>query len=73
MGKLTATCFITLDNVIEEPHRWSGAYFSDETGKLNVNALKMVKDYGKAKAEEIEPNLQRLAQVRELMPKYLFA
>ena len=40
MGKLTATCFITLDNVIEEPHRWSGAYFSDETGKLNDAVLR---------------------------------
>ena len=39
MGKLTTTCFITLDNVIEEPHRWSGAYFSDETGKLNDAVL----------------------------------
>ena len=28
---------------------------------------------GVAKPEEIEPNLQRLAQIRELMPKYLFA
>ena len=40
MGTLTATCFITLDNVIEEPHRWSGAYFSDETGKLNDAVLR---------------------------------
>jgi hypothetical protein len=28
---------------------------------------------GVLKPEEIEPNLQRLVQVRELMPKYLFA
>ena len=40
MGKLTTTCFITLDNVIEEPHVWSGAYFSDETGKLNDAVLR---------------------------------
>ena len=40
MGKLTTTCFITLDNVIEEPHRWSGAYFSDETGNLNDAVLR---------------------------------
>jgi dihydrofolate reductase len=40
VGKLTATCFITLDNVVEEPHRWSGAYFSDETGKLNDAVLR---------------------------------
>ena len=39
MGMLTTTCFITLDNVIEEPHRWSGPYFSDETGKLNDAVL----------------------------------
>ena len=39
MGTLTTTCFITLDNVIEEPHRWSGPYFSDETGKLNDAVL----------------------------------
>jgi dihydrofolate reductase len=42
MGKLITTCFITLDNVIEEPHRWSGAYFSDETGKLNDAVLREV-------------------------------
>jgi hypothetical protein len=28
---------------------------------------------GVLKAEEIEPNLQRLTHIRELMPKYLFA
>ena len=39
MGTLTTTCFITLDNVIEEPHLWSGAYFSDETGKVNDSVL----------------------------------
>ena len=39
MGKLTTTCFITLDNVIEEPHLWSGAYFSDEIGKVNDAVL----------------------------------
>ena len=35
MGTLTVTCFITLDNVVEEPHLWSGAFFSEETGALN--------------------------------------
>jgi dihydrofolate reductase len=35
MGKLTVTAFTTLDNVAEDPHLWSGAFFSDATGKLN--------------------------------------
>jgi dihydrofolate reductase len=39
MGKLTATCFITLDNVVEEPHLWSGAYQSEDTGQLNAEVL----------------------------------
>jgi dihydrofolate reductase len=40
MGKLTATSFITLDNVVEDPHLWSGDYFSDETGRLNDEVLR---------------------------------
>ncbi len=35
MGKLTVTCFITLDNVVEDPHIWSGQFQSDDTGELN--------------------------------------
>jgi len=39
MGKITATAFITLDNVVEEPHLWSGAYQSEDTGVLNSEVL----------------------------------
>ena len=39
MGKLTATCFITLDNVVEDPHLWSGDYQSEDTGALNSAVL----------------------------------
>ena len=39
MGKLTATSFITLDNVVDEPHLWSGAYQSEDTGALNSAVL----------------------------------
>jgi dihydrofolate reductase len=39
MGKLTVTAFTTLDNVAEDPHLWSGAFFSDETGKVNSDVL----------------------------------
>jgi dihydrofolate reductase len=39
MGKLTATAFITLDNVVEDPHLWSGGYQSDDTGALNSEVL----------------------------------
>ena len=39
MGKLTATCFITLDNVVEEPHLWSFDYQSEDTGELNDAVL----------------------------------
>jgi dihydrofolate reductase len=35
MGKLTVTAFTTLDNVAEDPHLWSGAFFSDATGAFN--------------------------------------
>ena len=40
MGKLTATSFITLDNVVQDPHLWSGAYQSDDTGLLNDAVLR---------------------------------
>ena len=39
MGKLTATSFITLDTVVEDPHLWSGDYQSDDTGVLNSAVL----------------------------------
>jgi dihydrofolate reductase len=39
MGKLTVTSFITLDNVVEDPQLWSGAFQSDDTGKLNLDVL----------------------------------
>ena len=34
MGKLTVTCFITVDNVVEDPHLWSMAYNSDDSGEI---------------------------------------
>ena len=40
MGKLTVTSFITLDNVVEDPHLWSGAFGSDDTDKLNLDVLR---------------------------------
>jgi dihydrofolate reductase len=40
MGQLTVTAFTTLDNVAEDPHLWSGAFFSDETGKVNDEVLR---------------------------------
>jgi dihydrofolate reductase len=42
MGKLTVTAFTTLDNVAEDPHLWSGDYFSDETGRFNDEVLRDV-------------------------------
>ena len=39
MGKLTVTSFITLDNVVEDPHLWSGAFQSDDTGEVNGSVL----------------------------------
>jgi len=39
MGKLTVTAFTTLDNVAEEPHLWSGEFFSDATGAFNEEVL----------------------------------
>ena len=39
MSKLTVTSFITLDNVVEDPHLWSGQFQSDDTGQLNNDVL----------------------------------
>jgi dihydrofolate reductase len=39
MGTLTVTSFITLDNVVEDPHLWSGDFQSDDTEKLNLDVL----------------------------------
>ena len=39
MGKLTVTAFTTLDNVAEDPHLWSGDFFSDETGRFNDDVV----------------------------------
>ena len=39
MGKLTVTAFTTLDNVAEDPHLWSGPFFSDATGVFNDELL----------------------------------
>ena len=39
MGKLAVTSFITLDNVVEDPHLWSGKFQSDDTGELNDGVL----------------------------------
>ena len=40
MGKLTVTAFITLDNVVEDPHLWSGTFQSDDTGEYNAAVLR---------------------------------
>ena len=40
MGKLVVTSFITLDNVVEEPHKWSGEFQSEDTGVLNDAVLR---------------------------------
>jgi dihydrofolate reductase len=40
MGKLTVTAFTTLDNVMEDPHLWSGHFFAVEgAGKFNDAVL----------------------------------
>jgi dihydrofolate reductase len=39
MGKLTITCFITLDNVVEDPQLWSFDFQSDDTGEVNDAVL----------------------------------
>jgi dihydrofolate reductase len=40
MSTLTITSFITLDNVVEDPHLWSGKFQSDDTGELNDRVLR---------------------------------
>jgi dihydrofolate reductase len=40
MGKITATAFITLDNVVEDPHLWSGEFQSEDTGEFNTLVLR---------------------------------
>ena len=39
MGKLVVTSFITLDNVVQDPHLWSGTFQSEDTGELNDAVL----------------------------------
>jgi dihydrofolate reductase len=39
MGKLTVTCFITFDNVVEDPHLWSMDFQSEDTGVYNSDVL----------------------------------
>jgi dihydrofolate reductase len=39
MGKITATAFITLDNVVQDPHLWSGEFQSEDTGEFNSVVL----------------------------------
>jgi dihydrofolate reductase len=39
MSTLTVTSFITLDNVVEDPHLWSGAFQSEDTGEYNSAVL----------------------------------
>src|SRR5215470_3910151 len=40
MGKITATAFITLDTVVEDPHLWSGEFQSEDTGEYNTAVLR---------------------------------
>jgi dihydrofolate reductase len=40
MGKITTTAFITLDNVVEDPHLWSGEFQSEDTGEYNTAVLR---------------------------------
>jgi len=40
MGTLTVTSFITLDNIVEDPHLWSGDFQSEDTGELNDAVLR---------------------------------
>jgi dihydrofolate reductase len=39
MGTLTVTCFITLDNVVEDPQLWSMGFQSEDTGAYNTEVL----------------------------------
>ena len=40
MGQLVVTSFITLDNVVEDPHLWSGDFQSEDTEQLNDAVLR---------------------------------
>jgi dihydrofolate reductase len=40
MGQITTTAFITLDNVVEDPHLWSGEFQSEDTGEYNTAVLR---------------------------------
>jgi len=40
MGRLTVTSFINLNNVVEDPHLWSGQFQSEDTGLLNDAVLR---------------------------------
>lgn len=40
MGTLTVTSFITLDNVVHEPHLWSFDFQSEDTGEYNDAVLR---------------------------------
>jgi dihydrofolate reductase len=40
MGKLVVTCFITLDNVVQDPHLWSFAFQSEDTGAYNLEPVR---------------------------------
>lgn len=40
MSTLTVTCFITLDNVVDEPHLWSMDFQSEDTGAYNDAVLR---------------------------------
>ena len=40
MGKLIATSFITFDDVVEDPHLWSGEFQSEDTGEYNTAVLR---------------------------------
>jgi dihydrofolate reductase len=40
MGKLTVTSFVSLDNVAQDPHHWSGKFQSEDTGALNLEVLR---------------------------------
>jgi dihydrofolate reductase len=39
MAKITVTSFITLDNVVQDPHLWSGDFQSEDTGELNTKIV----------------------------------
>jgi dihydrofolate reductase len=39
MGKLTVTAFISLDNVVQDPHLWSMKFQSEDTGTYNTEVL----------------------------------